>query len=68
MHSKAVFMLSNFASAYLLQKVKGRQKGLKKSESVNCPHLVKLYKDHIGGVDIMDKKKLHISLITDIGI
>ena len=60
MDSKAVFMLSNFASAYPLQKVKRRQKGSKESQSVNCPHMVKLYNDHMGGVDIMDQKKNHI--------
>ena len=58
MDNKAVLMLSNYVSAYSLQKIKQRQKELEQSEAVSFPCLVKLYNKHMEGVDIMIQKKL----------
>ena len=58
MDNKAVYMLSNCLSAYPLQTIKRRKKGSKESDTVVCPLLVKSYNEYMGGVDIMDQKKV----------
>ena len=55
--NKGVHMLSNFLTAQPLQKVQRRKKGSSTKDDVSCPNVVKLYNDHMGGVDIMDQKK-----------
>ena len=57
MDNKAVFMLSNFVSAFPLQNILRRQKGTSQKEHVTCPVIVKQYNEHMGGVDLMDQKK-----------
>ena len=57
MGNKAVLMLSNFISVHPLKEVKRKKKGASISEMVSCPAVVEQYKNHIGGVDIMDQKK-----------
>ena len=58
MEKKPVHMLSNFLSAHPLHEVKQRKKGFKKHEKVCCPNVVKQYNTYMGGVDLMDQKKV----------
>ena len=58
MDNKAVYMFSNCLSAHPLQTIKRRKKGSKESDTVVCPLLVKSYNEYMGGVDIMDQKKV----------
>ena len=50
--------LSNCLSAYPLQTIKRRKKGSKESDTVVCPLIVKSCNEYMGGVDIMDQKKV----------
>jgi len=57
MDNKAVFMLSNFVSAFPLQNILRRKQGSSQKENVACPTVVKQYNEHMGGVDLMHQKK-----------
>ena len=58
MDNKPVHMLSNFLSAHPLHEVKQRKKGSKEHEKVGCPNVVKQYNTYMGGIDLMDQKKV----------
>lgn len=58
MDNKAVFLLSNFLSETPYHTVKRRKKGSKEKEAVRSPDVVKEYNSHMGGVDLMDQKKV----------
>ena len=65
MDKKAAYMVSNYLSAFPTTEIKRRKKGSCQKESFKCPAVVKQYNEYMGGVDIMDQKKLSTSLTTD---
>ena len=58
MDNRPVHMLSNYLHAYPLSDVKRRKKGSAEKETVSCPDVVVKYNASMGGVDIMDQKKV----------
>ena len=58
MDNKAVYMASNYLSAFPTSDVKRRKKGSRQKETFKCPAVVKQYNEYMGGVDIMDQKKV----------
>ena len=58
MDNRPVHMLSNYLHAYPLHNVKRRKKGSAEKETVSCPDVVVKYNAYMGGVDIMDQKKV----------
>ena len=56
--NKAVLLLSNFLSATSYHTVKRRKKGSNEKEAVTSPNVVRQYNSHMGGVDLMDQKKV----------
>ena len=58
MNNKAVFLLSNFLSATPYHTEKPRKKGSNEKEAVTSPNVVRQYNFHMGGVDLMDQKKV----------
>ena len=58
MDNRAVHMTSNYLSAFPTSDVKRRKKGSSEKETFNCPAVVKQYNEYMGGVDIMDQKKV----------
>ena len=58
MDNKAVFILSNFLSATPYHTMKRRKKGSSEKEAVTSPNVVRQYNFHMGGVDLMDQKKV----------
>ena len=51
-------MLSNFLQAYPVQKISRKVKGSLTKQAVKCPNVVHQYNQGMGGVDIMDQKKV----------
>ena len=58
MDNKAVYMASNYLSAFPTSDVKRRKKGSSQKETFKCPAVVKQYNEYMGGVEIMDQKKV----------
>lgn len=58
MDNRAVHMVSNFLSPFPIHEVKRRKKGSSAKVSVSCPNVIKQYNANMGGVDIMDQKKV----------
>lgn len=58
MDSKPVNMLSNFLAIEPTQEVKRRVSGFCEKQNISCPAVVKQYNEFMGGVDIMDQKKV----------
>ena len=56
--NKGVLMLSNFLSSQPFHEVKRKKKGSSNKEAARCPAVVKMYNDYMGGVGIMDQKKV----------
>ena len=58
MDNKAIYMAYNYLSAFPTSDVKRRKKGSSQKETFKCPAVVKQYNEYMGGVDIMDQKKV----------
>ena len=58
MDSKAVHMLSNFLLACPVHEISRRIKGSRTSKIVKCPDVLEKYNQFMGGVDLMDQKKV----------
>ena len=58
MDSKGVHMLSYFLQAYPVQKISRKVKGSQTKQAVKCHNVVHQYNQGMGGVDIMDQKKV----------
>lgn len=58
MDNKAVFLLTNFLSPIPTTTVKRRMQGSGDKINVTCPEVVAMYNKNMGGVDIMDQKKV----------
>lgn len=59
MDNRAVFMGSNFISPNESNTVKRRQSGSATKIDVKCPTMISLYNKGMGGVDLMDQKKVY---------
>ena len=49
--SRCVSLVSSFSCAYPLQEVKSIDKKQKKTVTIPCPHIVKIYNQFMGGLD-----------------
>ena len=58
MDCKAVHMLSNFLATQPVQDVHRKKKGSSAKQSIKCPYVIQQYNQHMGGVDLMDQKKV----------
>lgn len=58
MDNKAVHLLTNYLSPIPTQTVKRRQVGSAQSLNVTCPDIVCKYNKNMGGVDLMDQRKV----------
>ena len=58
MDNKAVYMASNYLSGFPISDVKRRKKRSSQKDTFKCPAVVKQYNEYMGGVDIMDQKKV----------
>lgn len=58
MDNRAVHLLTNFLSPIPTQKVKRKQVGSSQSLEIKCPVIVHKYNQNMGGVDLMDQKKV----------
>ncbi|XP_055923064.1 piggyBac transposable element-derived protein 4-like [Eupeodes corollae] len=58
MDNKAVFMLTNFLSPITTTTVKRRMHGSGEKINVTCPDVVVKYNKNMGGVDLMDQRKV----------
>lgn len=58
MDNRAVYMLSNFISPAETSPVSRRVSGSADKIEVNCPKMIKMYNTYMGGVDLMDQKKV----------
>lgn len=52
--SKVVTLISTYANAYPVGKIKRYSKEMKARVDVDCPELIKHYNNHTGGVDLAD--------------
>lgn len=59
MDNKAVHMLTNFISPVPTANVTRRQSGSADRLVVKCPDVIKRYNKYMGGVDLMDQKKVY---------
>ncbi|CAG4988027.1 unnamed protein product [Parnassius apollo] len=59
MDNKAVFLLTNFLSPIPTTIVKKRVSGSAEKVNVICPEAIIKYNKHMGGVDLMDQKKVY---------
>ena len=58
MDNKPVHLLSNFIAAHPVNKVERNMKGSSSKVTTKTPHVVKKYNEFMGGVDLMDQKKV----------
>ena len=58
MDNKAVHMLSNFLGTDPISQTHRKSKGTAEKVAINCPAVVREYNKHMGGVDLMDQKKV----------
>ena len=58
MDSKPVHMLSNFLAADPKHEIKRRKKRSEEQEKVICPNVANQYYNFMGGVDLIDQKKV----------
>lgn len=58
MDNKAVFLLTNFLSPIPTTTVKRRVQGSGNKINITCPEVVVKYNKNMGGVDLMDQKKV----------
>ncbi|XP_050551667.1 piggyBac transposable element-derived protein 4-like [Spodoptera frugiperda] len=58
MDNKAVHLLTNFLSPVPTLKVKRKQAGSAQCLEITCPDIVHKYNKNMGGVDLMDQKKV----------
>ena len=58
MDNRAVHLLTNFLSPVPTLKVKRKQAGSAQSLEITCPDIVHKYNKNMGGVDLMDQKKV----------
>ena len=56
--NKAVHMVSNFLAVEPVHEVKRRIQGSSEKKNISCPVVIQKYNEHMGGVDIMDQKKV----------
>lgn len=52
--NKCVRMLSTFAGANPVEDVRRYNRTTKKHEMIQCPHVIREYNKHMGGVDLLD--------------
>lgn len=58
MDNKGVHLLSDFLSPVETDTVKRRQTGFADKIDVRCPKIVSHYNKNMGGVDLMDQRKV----------
>ena len=58
MDNKSVHMLSNILATLPVQDVQRKKKKSSGKDVVKCPFVVQQYNKHMGGVDLMDQKKV----------
>ncbi|GBP93697.1 PiggyBac transposable element-derived protein 4 [Eumeta japonica] len=66
MDNKAVHLLTNFLSPIEIDTVKRRKAGSADKIDVRCPRIVSHYNKNMGGVDLMDQRKL-LTYSSDFG-
>lgn len=58
MDNRAVFLASNFIDPFQKTVVKRRVQGSAEKISIHCPLMVSRYNKGMGGVDLMDQRKV----------
>ena len=58
MDNKGVHMLSNFLGTHPIEQLQQKSKGKKEKFAVQCPSVIHKYNKLMGGVDLMDQKKV----------
>lgn len=62
MDNRAVFMCTNFISHLIETQVKRRQSGSANKINIPCPLVIQKYNKGMGGVDLMDQKKVYYEI------
>lgn len=58
MDTRSVHMLTNFISPVPTSSVKRRKSGTAEKINVTCPEVIISYNKHMGGIDLMDQRKV----------